>query len=273
METTTDKYTEQQIRTRYSELFPYDDPISIWEIRDLHAGDDLDKALNDVYNARLANLNRRQAQRRESYWHPFNGAVQRWKASLENETNPLIGMERVFGPAIAMTSLLRNPIKVGGAMLGSSALVQGTNTASEIFTGKDVPTHISNATGLTKFTSERINPFAWIGGLGGQREAGKIASKYLNKAMSKLGIPIQYTSSGFQKIGAQPTKQAVHPSIPFYFSLIPDRYIPEHYKLPASYEEVTELTPEKMEAVEQMKQYYTTKEKNGGIMNYTKYFI
>jgi hypothetical protein len=65
----------------------------------------------------------------------------------------------------------------------------------------------------------------------------------------------------------------VHPSIPFYFSLIPDRYIPEHYKLPASYEEVTELTPEKMEAVEQMKQYYTTKEKNGGIMNYTKYFI
>jgi hypothetical protein len=99
-------------------------------------------------------------------------------------------MERVFGPAIAMTALLRNPIKVGGAMLGSSALVQGTNTASEIFTGKDVPTHISNVTGLTKFTSERINPFAWVGGSGGQREAGKIASKYLNKAMSKLGIPI-----------------------------------------------------------------------------------
>ena len=270
---TNNQYTEEQIRNRYAELYPYDDPITIWEIRDLNIGADLDQALNGVYQARLSSTNKNAAEKREQYWSPLSGAVQRWRTSLENGTNPIIGLERVFGPAIAATAILRNPIKVGGAILGSSALTDGTNTLSQVFTGKDVPAHIADATGVARYTAERVNPITWLGGWGGQREAGRLATKYLNKMFSKLRLPIAHTPKGLQIGGAEPRTSGVPSIVPFYFSLMPERYIPEQYKQQVYYPEVPELTPERIDAINKMKDIYLSEtKKQGGILNYSNYF-
>lgn len=39
-------------------------------------------------------------RRNEEYFHWWHGAPERWKASINNNTNPLIGLGRTFVPAI-----------------------------------------------------------------------------------------------------------------------------------------------------------------------------
>jgi hypothetical protein len=43
--------------------------------------------------------NRTAAERNRDYWHPFKGAKERFKASMRNGTNPLVGLERTVMPA------------------------------------------------------------------------------------------------------------------------------------------------------------------------------
>lgn len=45
--------------------------------------------------------NRTAAERNRDYWHPFKGAKERFKASMRNGTNPLVGLERTVMPAMA----------------------------------------------------------------------------------------------------------------------------------------------------------------------------
>lgn len=45
--------------------------------------------------------NRTAAERNRDYWHPFKGAKERFKASMRNGTNPLVGLERAVMPAMA----------------------------------------------------------------------------------------------------------------------------------------------------------------------------
>lgn len=218
---TDTKYTEDQVESRFYELFPYDDPLTSWEIEWIASQDDLDAAVSSVYNARLRRTEKKQSKTRSEYWHPLKGIKDRWQVSLDNETNPIIGIENVFVPAIAGTLLLRDPVRVAGAILGGSAATGIGDFASQALTGKSLSTHIQELTGLSKFTSDRINPLGWIGGWAGKKEAARFAQKYLNKWLSKINLPVQFTPEGATSVlgrTAQPVPgQSV---IPTYYSLI-----------------------------------------------------
>ena len=54
-----------------------------------------------------SNDTRSAAERNRDYWHPIKGAKARFRASMSNETNPLVGIERTILPSAAV---------VGGAL-------------------------------------------------------------------------------------------------------------------------------------------------------------
>lgn len=54
--------------------------------------------------------NRTAAERNRDYWHPFKGAKERFKASMRNGTNPLVGLERTVMPGAA---LVTTPAEIG----------------------------------------------------------------------------------------------------------------------------------------------------------------
>lgn len=69
--------------------------------------------------------NRTAAERNRDYWHPFKGAKERFKASMRNGTNPLVGLERTVMPAMAGAALVTTPAEIGeylnpGAVYGGS---------------------------------------------------------------------------------------------------------------------------------------------------------
>ena len=45
-------------------------------------------------------------KRNKDYWHPIWGAAERWKASISNDTNPLVGINRTIVPAVAGAAIL-----------------------------------------------------------------------------------------------------------------------------------------------------------------------
>lgn len=57
--------------------------------------------------------NRTAAERNRDYWHPFKGAKERFKASMRNGTNPLVGLERTVMPAMAGAALVTTPAEIG----------------------------------------------------------------------------------------------------------------------------------------------------------------
>lgn len=62
---------------------------------------------------------RTAAERNRDYWHPIKGAKERFKSSMRNGTNPLVGLERTVMPGAA---LVTTPATVVGGLLGSEAV-------------------------------------------------------------------------------------------------------------------------------------------------------
>ena len=60
---------------------------------------------------------RTAAERNRDYWHPIKGAKERFKSSMKNETNPLVGIERTIMPAMAGATLVTTPATVLGGLL------------------------------------------------------------------------------------------------------------------------------------------------------------
>lgn len=56
---------------------------------------------------------RTAAERNRDYWHPIRGAKERFKSSMRNGTNPLVGLERTVMPAMAGAALVTTPAEVG----------------------------------------------------------------------------------------------------------------------------------------------------------------
>ena len=52
---------------------------------------------------------RTAAERNKDYWQPIKGAKERFKSSMRNETNPLVGLERTVMPAMAGAALVTTP--------------------------------------------------------------------------------------------------------------------------------------------------------------------
>ena len=217
------KFTESIIDERFYELFPYDSQLTTKEIDWISTQEDLDKALMNVYQARLSKANKKAAAEKQEYMHPIKGIRERWKSSLDNGTNPIIGLENVFIPAATAAMLFRNPVKTIGLATGSTALTSAGDFVSNLLTGQNVSDHIQDMTGLSKFTSDRINPLGWLGGFIGNKGANKFASKYLNKWLSKINIPIQFEPSGAVSIFGKTSNQVPGSNVvPVYYSLTKD---------------------------------------------------
>lgn len=65
---------------------------------------------------------RTAAERNKDYWQPIKGAKERFKSSMRNETNPLVGLERTVMPAMAGAALVTTPATVLGGLLGSETV-------------------------------------------------------------------------------------------------------------------------------------------------------
>lgn len=111
--------------------------------------------------------NRTAAERNRDYWHPFKGAKERFKASMRNGTNPLVGLER------AGAALVTTPATVVG---GSEAVNNATGGFGQWLEGK---------VGIPAEIGEYLNPGAVYGG-GLNITKNKLATKFI-KGDADLG--------------------------------------------------------------------------------------
>jgi flagellum-specific peptidoglycan hydrolase FlgJ len=115
--------------------------------------------------------NRSAADRNKDYWHPIKGAKARFKSSMSNETNPLVGIERTILPSAAGAALVTTPAAVVGGALGNTAVDKLTGGWGE---------WLEDKTGLPSEIGVYTNPGAWYGGAKGYK-IGK--NKLLTKSI------------------------------------------------------------------------------------------
>lgn len=120
--------------------------------------------------------NRTAAERNRDYWHPFKGAKERFKSSMRNGTNPLVGLERTIMPAMAGAALVTTPATVVGGILGSEAVNNATGGFGQWLEGK---------VGIPAEIGEYLNPGAVYGG-GLNITKNKLATKFI-KGDADLG--------------------------------------------------------------------------------------
>ena len=119
--------------------------------------------------------NRTAAERNRDYWHPFKGAKERFKASMRNGTNPLVGLERTV---MAGAALVTTPATVVGGILGSEAVNNATGGFGQWLEGK---------VGIPAEIGEYLNPGAvYGGGKGLNITKNKLATKFI-KGDADLG--------------------------------------------------------------------------------------
>lgn len=122
--------------------------------------------------------NRTAAERNRDYWHPFKGAKERFKASMRNGTNPLVGLERTVMPAMAGAALVTTPATAVRGILGSEAVNNATGGFGQWLEGK---------VGIPAEIGEYLNPGAvYGGGKGLNITKNKLATKFI-KGDADLG--------------------------------------------------------------------------------------
>lgn len=118
---------------------------------------------------------RTAAERNRDYWHPIKGAKERFKSSMRNGTNPLVGLERTVMPGAA---LVTTPATVVGGLLGSEAVNNATGGFGQWLEGK---------VGIPAEVGEYLNPGAvYGGGKGLNVTKNKLVSKFI-KGDADLG--------------------------------------------------------------------------------------
>lgn len=111
--------------------------------------------------------NRTAAERNRDYWHPFKGAKERFKASMRNGTNPLVGLERTVMPAMAGAALVTTPATVVGGILGSEAVNNATGGFGQWLEGKVGDMVIEMPDGFQTFRQPGTNYVGPIDDVGG----------------------------------------------------------------------------------------------------------
>lgn len=123
-----------------------------------------------------SNDTRTPAERNKDYLHPIKGAKERFKASMSNETNPLVGIERTILPSAA------------GYGFGIDKLTGGWGNMVERTTG--IPSEIAQYT----------NPGAIIGGAAGYRlDQKNLLSKFIKGDADLAWNPINKNHWIFNK--------------------------------------------------------------------------
>lgn len=126
-----------------------------------------------------SNDTRSAAERNRDYWHPIKGARDRFKASMSNETNPLVGIERTILPSAAGAALVTTPAAVVGGALGNMTVDKLTGGWGN---------WLEDKTGIPSEIGVYTNPGAWYGGAKGYK-IGK--DKLITKDMWKFN-PADY---------------------------------------------------------------------------------
>lgn len=102
-----------------------------------------------------SNDTRSAAERNRDYWHPIKGAKARFRASMSNETNPLVGIERTILPSAAGAALVTTPAAVVVGALGNMTVDKLTGGWGN---------WLEDKTGIPSEIGVYTNPGVWYGG-------------------------------------------------------------------------------------------------------------
>lgn len=144
---------------------------------------------------------RTAAERNRDYWHPIKGAKERFKSSMRNETNPLVGLERTVMPAMAGAALVTTLATLIGGTIGSEAVNNATGGFGKWLEGK---------TGIPSEIGEYLNPGAIYGGAKGYNiTKNKLASKFI-KGDADLGWSPLINTKRFKYYKDIPIRKGSH---------------------------------------------------------------
>ena len=148
-----------------------------------------------------SNDTRSAAERNRDYWHPIKGAKARFKASMSNETNPLVGIERTILPSAAGAALVTTPAAVVGGALGNMTVDKLTGGWGN---------WLEDKTGIPSEIGVYTNPGAWYGGAKGYKIGkNKLITKSIKGDADLAWNPINKNYWIFNKEARTPSNIAM----------------------------------------------------------------
>lgn len=148
-----------------------------------------------------SNDTRSAAERNRDYWHPIKGAKARFKASMSNETNPLVGIERTILPSAAGAALVTTPAAVVGGALGNMTVDKLTGGWGN---------WLEDKTGIPSEIGIYTNPGAWYGGAKGYKIGkDKLITKSIKDDADLAWNPINKNHWIFNKEARTPSNIAM----------------------------------------------------------------
>ena len=144
-----------------------------------------------------SNDTRSAAERNRDYWHPIIGAKARFRASMSNETNPLVGIERTILPSAAGAALVTTPAAVVVGALGNMTVDKLTGGWGN---------WLEDKTGIPSEIGVYTNPGAWYGGAKGYKIGkDKLITKSIKGDADLAWNPINKNHWVFNKEARTPT--------------------------------------------------------------------
>lgn len=148
-----------------------------------------------------SNDTRSAAERNRDYWHPIKGAKARFRASMYNETNPLVGIERTILPSAAGAALVTTPAAVVGGALGNMTVDKLTGGWGN---------WLEDKTGIPSEIGVYTNPGAWYGGAKGYKIGkDKLITKSIKGDADLAWNPINKNHWIFNKEARTPSNIAM----------------------------------------------------------------
>lgn len=146
-----------------------------------------------------SNDTRSAAERNRDYWHPR--AKARFRASMSNETNPLVGIERTILPSAAGAALVTTPAAVVGGALGNMTVDKLTGGWGN---------WLEDKTGIPSEIGVYTNPGAWYGGAKGYKIGkDKLITKSIKGDADLAWNPINKNHWIFNKEARTPSNIAM----------------------------------------------------------------
>lgn len=148
-----------------------------------------------------SNDTRSAAERNRDYWHPIKGAKARFKASMSNETNPLVGIERTILPSADGAALITTPAAVVGGALGTMIVDKLTGGWGN---------WLEDKTGIPSEIGVYTNPGVWYGGAKGYKIGkDKLITKSIKGDADLAWNPINKNHWIFNKEARTPSNIAM----------------------------------------------------------------
>lgn len=147
-----------------------------------------------------SNDTRSAAERNRDYWHPIKGAKARFRASMSNETNPLVGIERTILPSAAGAALVTTPAAVVVGALGNMTVDKLTGGWGN---------WLEDKTGIPSEIGVYTNPGAWYGAKGYKIGKDKLITKSIKGDADLAWNPINKNHWIFNKEARTPSNIAM----------------------------------------------------------------